>query len=133
MFAWLRQRRWQFSMRFLLGLMLILAVGAALYGNHLRALERQERAFEQLSAKGFTIYLYSEGTYVRPGNPSQLICGTGLERVISASSSPKPFTDNDITVLDDIRNLCAVTVSGTNLTPEAIAHIKHKHPHCHVD
>lgn len=131
MFAWLRQRRWQFSISFLMGVVLVTAVGAAMYGNHLRAIQRQEKAFEKLATRGYSVLVYEEGAYVQSGNLSGLMCGTGLERVIEASSSVDSLTDDDIAVFGDIRKLRSV--SGSQLTPEAIALIKRTHPDCHFD
>ena len=132
MFAWLRQRRWQFSLRFLMGLMMVVAIGAALYGSHLRALQRQEVAFEVLAARGFDIIVYADGTYLSNAKSTGRYCGMGVERFIKASAA-EPFTDDDIGMLEDVRKLRVVTMSGTNLSPEAVVRFKLAHPQCRVD
>jgi hypothetical protein len=123
--------RRQFSLASLLAVMLVVCVGASLYGFHLRALQRQEVAFQQLSAKGFSITVYDEGTYVMRG-PLWGLCGTGLKRVVDASAQPAPFGDADLPLLDDVIKLRSADFTGTGVTPAAIANFKSTHPQCSV-
>jgi hypothetical protein len=133
MFAWLRQRRWQFSLRFLLGLMLMVA---ALYGSHLRAIQRQDQAFEKLAAKGFTVLMYrfdiGGTTHVRYGGGGRLMCPSLVSRFVEAHSAPEPFTEADLVLFDDILHLRVVNTTGANLSPEIVHRLRNRYPQCDI-
>jgi hypothetical protein len=107
-------------------------MGAALYGGHLRALKRQDQAFEKLAAKGFSVLVYDRGTYVRHGNRLWPACGMGVQRTIEACAAPEPFTDADLALFDDILHLKVVNTTGANLSPEIVNRLRNSYPQCDI-
>ena len=106
--------------------MLIVALSASLYGAHLRALERQEKAFQELSRKGFTIEVYGDGAYLQTRNDGS-VRGTGLARVIERQAD-NLFAQEDEQLLEEVIALKVVNVAGLRLPEERVAELSARFP-----
>jgi hypothetical protein len=116
----------------LLALMLLVAIATSAYGYRLRALERQEKSFRAIVAKGGEIHVRVEGTIVYFSSPRGFVCGNGLMRVLSPNATEVTFGDADLPVFDDLPKLRHVDFSGSKVTAEGIVQFQAKYPHCTV-
>jgi hypothetical protein len=124
--SWLSKVRWQFSLLSLMGCMLIVALSAALYGAHLRAVERQEQAFRELSRKGFSIAVYGDGTYLYTGGGGPM-CGTGISRYMERRAD-NIFASEDVDLLDAVILLRSIDVTGLRLPEQRVEELRKRFP-----
>jgi len=112
--------------------MLIVAIAASAFGSRIRALQRQEEAFRQISAKGGEILVRVEGTSIYFCKRDGFLCGTGLKRVIESEGSSASLHDVDVDLLDSILNLRHVNFQGTAVSASRIESFEKAYPQCHV-
>jgi hypothetical protein len=137
MMSWIRTQRWQFGLRTVLGLILVISIGASLYGAHLRRVWAQEAVFQQIAAKGGSVFIdqarYGGAVFITFDKNYKLGCGTQLDRIVNMPASASPnFADQDLSALDSVLKLNGVDFTGSNVSVAAIARFKDSHPSCHV-
>jgi len=127
-----RQSRFRYRLRTLLALTAVVAVAGAVFGDHLRAIQREESAFRQIVAKGGEIHrVWSSGTAVVLFEPSgHRSCGR--TQVIASHVAASDFKDKDLRLLDDIRVLQAVNFNGSGVSAEGIQSFARRHPVCRI-
>src|SRR5437879_6681008 len=102
----MKPRRFRYRLSTLLGIMLAIAIAASAYGNHLRAITRQNEAFRQIATKGGWVLDYAEGASIGFGpppweRPTSFLCGTGLRGAHRPASNEITFYDRDLPLIDD--------------------------------
>jgi hypothetical protein len=131
---WTPNRPWHFRYRLttLFGLTVLVAVVAAIYGSHLRALRRQEQAFKAIADKGGLVHVYSYGTQVYFETPPVTMCMNGIQRVIEPGGSANQFLDSDCELFGHVLHLHSVHFPGSHVSENAIASLKASHPQCRM-
>ena len=132
-----RQSRFRYRLRTLLALMALVAVAGAAFGNHLRAIRREQEAFRQITAKGGWVLDYQGGVSIGFGpppwkGPNSFLCGTGLRGAYEPTSNEITFCDRDIPLLNDAVRLKAVSFEGTLVFPAARNIFKESHKDCRI-
>jgi hypothetical protein len=117
----------QFTLASLLAFVTVAAIGAAAYGSWQRSLRAQERAIDEITAKGGIVYVYSEGCSVYFQRPFAT-CGTGLKRVIGPRRTTSNFVDGDLNLLNDVIDLSYVDFAGSAITTEGRLRFRQSHP-----
>jgi hypothetical protein len=120
----------QFRLTTLLVVIAVIAACSAIYGARVRALEQQEEAYRQIASKGGWIHIGGQTSvfFERPVG----VCYSGVDRVIDPVSDPKPFTDQDMELLDKVPNLWSVDYYGAGVTPQAVGAFRIRKTDCHV-
>jgi len=117
--------------------MLVIAICAAVYGNHRRASERQRKAFEQIAAKGGWVHWGTGGVSIGFGmppwkRPNSFLCGTGLRAVYEPTHEEITFCDRDIRLLDGVIELRNIEFAGSHVTESAQSSFETSHKYCYV-
>src|SRR6188474_2682498 len=114
-------RRFRYRLTSLLALMAVIAIGSAAYGNRLRQFQRQQLAFQQIASKGGEVLAYTGGTSILFHQTDGFLCGTGLVQHVSPATDSVSFSDDDVSVLDNVLNLRYVDFQGTAVSATRIA------------
>jgi hypothetical protein len=112
--------------------MLMVAVGAAIYGAQMRAMRMKEVAIQLVASKGGTLYVdrYNDDVAVSFAKSADGTCGCGQTHVVSPTGS-LPFNDSDLPMLDWLR-LTSIDFTDSSVTPPAIEKFKSRHGRCEV-
>jgi hypothetical protein len=128
--------RMHYRLKTLLTFMLLVAAGAAVYGNRLRAAMRETVALQTIAEKGGWATCGIEGTSIGFGLPpwksGGFLCGTGLHAVYEPTTEKIVFSDDDLHVLEDIRRLRHVNFAGAIVSSNAQNQFAKQHVRCSV-
>lgn len=120
--------RLQFSIRTLLVLMFVAAIGAGWYGWRMRVVQMQEHAFLRMASKGALVLHYQEGAYISFGRPGGGLCGTGLIHVYGPGTAPVTFGDQELPLLEHVAVRCFINFDHSAVTAAGMQQLKQKHP-----
>jgi len=129
----MKLRLFRYRLSTLLGVMVVIALTAASYGNHLRAIQQQEKAFRQIAAKGGCVLHYEEGAYIEFGQPIWTgLCGTGLHGVFKPTEDSVTFSDRDMPLLDKILKIRTIDFTDSQVSSSVQDSFKKTHKDCTV-
>ena len=130
----MKLRLFRYRLSTLLGLMLVIALTAATYGNHLRALQQQQEAFKRIAAKGGCVVHYEEGVSIEFGPPIWIgrLCGTGLHGVYMPTEDEVTFSDRDMPLLDRILKIRTIDFADSQVSSSVQESFKKSHKGCTV-
>lgn len=125
-------KRFRYRLSTLFVATFVMSLGAAAYGYHLRAVQREEQAFRSIVALGGSIDVRVEGACVYFTDPGGFKCGSGLLRELAAETTPNNFADGHLYLFDDIRRLRYVDFRGSSVTPDSIHQFHRARPACSI-
>lgn len=125
------KRRFRYRLSTLFVATSVMSIGAAAYGYHLRAIQREEKALRSIVALGGSIDVRVEGACVYFTDPGGK-CGTGLLRELASETTPDNFADSHLYLFEEIRRLRYVDFRGSSVTPDSIQKFHHSRPTCSI-
>ena len=131
--------RFRFRLITLFAVMSIVAVGAAVYGMHRRALIAEHQALLKIAGKGGWVVKSANGSVTveffaqQPAKPPMLWCGTGVERTYRPTGDGVDFSDADLVLFDDVLMVSHIKFQGTSISSAAQEDFKRQHPRCHFE
>ena len=126
-------RAWQISLRNLLVMVLVVAIGAAWYGIRARSHRVQEHLIESIAAKGGYVWLDIAGPFIDIEFRPSLDRGCGQVRCLaSPGGMPSAFGDDDLALVRQLDNLRSVDFTNTGVSQRAIADFRRHYPRCQI-
>lgn len=122
-------QRIQFSIRTLLGVMSLVAVGAAVCGWWIHTSRQQRQAIDVIASKGGFVWIDRAGSHIdiEFGVPLHETCGQ--IQLLAGPRIRKPtFADDDLEALERIWRLRNVSFANTNVSSLAIEEFRESHP-----
>lgn len=125
--------RWQFQLRTMFLVVLLIAISTGWYGNRLHNDRVQKQLIESIGKKGGYVWLDVVGPFIDVQFTPSPFRGCGQVRCLAGpNGTTGTFADNDVELVEKLENLRSVDFAMTNVSADAILEFRRRHPECHV-